>query len=80
MMTTMGCNATAVAEASAASAAGSQLAECNRVLTANGFDPEMTFGSFLMCHVWTNIVFRLLSYLGLRFCWTGQTFAQRLEV
>ena len=41
---------------------------------------DMTFVSFLMCHIWTNVLFRLLSYIGLRFCWTGQTCKQRLAV
>jgi ATP-binding cassette subfamily G (WHITE) protein 2 len=68
------------AETAAELSAEEQLVECNAVLTAYGFDPNMKFSSFIYCHIWTNVLFRALSYLGLRFCWTGQTFKQRLEV
>ena len=57
-----------------------QLVNCNQILRDMGFDPDMSFSSFLNCHIWTNVLFRVMSYLGLRFCWTGQTFKQRLEL
>eukprot|EP01048_Picozoa_sp_COSAG05_P026610 COSAG05_NODE_7353_length_823_cov_2.160221_1_plen_108_part_00 len=67
------------ANVTASSAVLTEIEVCDTVLRANGFDPDMTFSSFLMCHIWTNVVFRFLSYLGLRFCWTGQSIKQRLE-
>lgn len=60
--------------------ADQSLAECNAVLRSFGFDPDMSFGAFLKCHIWTNVLFRVMGYAGLRFCWTGQTFKQRLEM
>lgn len=57
-----------------------ELEQCNLMLRSMGFDPDMAFSSFLSCHIWTNVLFRLMAYLGLRFCWTGQTFKQRLQV
>lgn len=57
-----------------------QLVECNLALEAMGFNPNMEFSSFLNCHIWTNVLFRIMAYLGLRFCWTGQTIKQRLEL
>merc|ERR1711871_973194 len=60
--------------------ADQELEACNKVLVEMGFDPHMKFSSFLQCHIWTNVLFRILAYVGLRFCWTGQTFKQRLSV
>jgi len=57
-----------------------ELAECDLILRSMGFDPDMPFSSFISCHIWTNVLFRFMAYLGLRFCWTGQTFKQRLQV
>jgi|EP01047_Picozoa_sp_COSAG01_P003062 hypothetical protein len=74
--TAAACNQTAAATAAAAAAADT----CDQLLRLNGFDPDMSFSSVVWCHAWTNIVFRLLGYLGLKFCWTGQTIKQRLQV
>ena len=57
-----------------------KLLECNAVLRSMGFDPDMKFSSFIYCHIWTNVLFRTMGYLGLRFCWTGQSLKQRLQI
>ena len=51
--------------------------DCDVALVAAGFDPEMTFMVVAMNLIWTNVVFRAIAYLGLRFCHTGQTIKQR---
>ena len=51
--------------------------DCDIGLTATGFDPEMTFTDVAMNMIWTNLIFRAIAYVGLRFCHTGQTVKQR---
>lgn len=50
---------------------------CNIVLRGAGFDPDLELMDVLMCHIATNVIFRILAYVGLRFCWTGQSVKQR---
>merc|ERR1711871_588520 len=39
-----------------------QLKQCEALLRDMGFDPDMEFSSFLMCHIWTNVLFRIMAY------------------
>jgi ATP-binding cassette subfamily G (WHITE) protein 2 len=50
---------------------------CDDAMVASGFDPTMPFSEVIMCHVYTNIIFRVIAYWALRFCWTGQSCSQR---
>eukprot|EP01052_Picozoa_sp_SAG31_P001566 SAG31_NODE_53_length_30139_cov_31.002197_8_plen_231_part_00 len=51
--------------------------DCDELLTMAGFDQDLGLWATLLCHIITNVICRVLAYLGLRFCWTGQTCSQR---